>query len=409
MPTVPLPMPRLGMDLLSEDSRLPAGCVRRAVNVDIDRDGQVAARGGFVTRFAGGRFVAIGCFAGRCWVQRGRDVMWLDTSAFAMQPLLDAASAQPVASAEVNGDLWMASSGGLWRVDGRSWRASRAPVLPRVLPRVAASHAGALDEGVYGVAVSVSDAHGVESAAAWLGECRTNAGLLLHDLPVLPGLRWHVYLTAANGDVLYEAESFDAVAAQMLLGRLPSGQACETRGLAPLPGGHAICAKGGRLYVARGDILMFSRAFRPWLYHPAHDWVSFAGRVRFLAAMQDGLFVGDDRGVWWLGGDDPQNARMQLASPARALAGSAVVLPARESARLAQGLTVPCAVWLGETGYQLGMPDGTVRDLQPGRLSLDATQAGRSVHVRRSGMSQVVTLTNVYEPRALPGAAVDLF
>ena len=66
MPAVPLPMPRLGMDLLSEETRLPAGCVRRAVNVDIDRDGQAAARGGFVTRRAGACFVAIGCFAGRC-------------------------------------------------------------------------------------------------------------------------------------------------------------------------------------------------------------------------------------------------------------------------------------------------------------------------------------------------------
>ena len=408
MPAVPLPMPRLGMDLLSEETRLPAGCVRRAVNVDIDRDGQAAARGGFVTRRAGARFVAIGCFAGRCWVQRGREVLWLDTSSFAMQPLLDAGSAQPVATAEVNGDLWMASSGGLWRVDGRSGRALRAPVVPRARPRVAASRAGALDAGVYGVAVSVSDAHGVESGAAWLGECRTEAGLLLQGLPVVPGLRWHVYLTAAHGDVLYEAESFDAVAPQMALGRMPAGQACETLGLAPLPGGHALAAKGGRLYVARGDTLMFSRAFRPWLYHPAHDWVRFAGRIRLVAAMQDGLFVGDDRGVWWLGGDDPQNARMQLASSARALSGSAVMLPARESARLAQGLAVPCAVWLGETGYQIGLPDGTVRDLQPGRLSLDAAQTGRSVPIRRSGLSQVVTLTDAYEPRALPGAAVDV-
>ena len=99
---------------------------------------------------------------------------------------------------------------------------------------------------------------------------------------------------------------------------------------------------------------------------------------------------------------------MQLASSARALSGSAVMLPARESARLAQGLAVPCAVWLGETGYQIGLPDGTVRDLQPGRLSLDAAQTGRSVPIRRSGLSQVVTLTDAYEPRALPGAAVDV-
>lgn len=411
MPAAPLPMPRLGMDLLSEDARIPAGCVRYAVNVDIDRDGQASARGGFVNRVSQSGLIGVGCFAGRCWLQRGRDVFWLDTQTWAKSQWLDAGAAAPIATTEINGDLWVAAASGIWRVARGSWEVSGPPVLPALLPRVTATGAGGLDEGVYGVAVSMIDPSGTESAAAWLGPVRTGAGLRLSSLETRMGWKWQVYLTSTNGDVLYGAERFDALLPQMAIGTPARGKECETLGLSPLPGGHDICAKGARVYVARGDALVFSRPFRPWLHHAAHDFVRFVGRIRFVRALDTGLFVGDDRGVWWLGGDDPQDARLTLATPSRAVAASALVLPAREAGQLAQGQVSPCVVWLGEDGYQMGLADGTARALQPGRLALDASGRGQSVHVRRNGRSQVVTLTDEYDARALRrplGLALDL-
>lgn len=41
-----IPLPRLGIDLLSDETQMPAGTVRAAVNVDIDKRGQFARRRG---------------------------------------------------------------------------------------------------------------------------------------------------------------------------------------------------------------------------------------------------------------------------------------------------------------------------------------------------------------------------
>lgn len=405
-----VPLPRLGMDLLSEDAQLPAGCVRYAVNVEIDRDGQFAARGGFQRKLAGPGFVAIGAFAGRCWVQQGARVCWLDVDRFTLEPLLDAGGVQPVAACEYNGALWMATPGGLRQVQAGSWQVQRAPVLPDVRPQLRATDQGRLSPGRYGVALSVVDEHGVESGAVWLGSVQTRAGLALTGLPVIPGRRWQVYVTPADGDVLYAAGRFDALLPRLAVDA-PQGQLCETMGLQPLPGGQAICAKGARLYVARDDVLLFSRPFRPWLFHPAQDFVPFVGRVRFCAALAGGVFVADARGVWWLAGDDPAQAQLVQASPSLAVADSARVLPAGAALELAQ-VSSDCVLWLSADGYMLGLGDGSVRALEPGRLALDASGRGRSVFVRRAGRSQVVTLTAGYEPRAVMrplGLAQDLY
>lgn len=405
-----LPLPTRGIDLLSEDAQLPSGCVRAAVNVDIDRDGQFSARSGFVQRLDGAGFAAIGVWSGRCWVQAQRRVCWLDTVSYAVTPFLDVGSEEPVASMEYNGCLWLASRAGVWCVTAGG-EVKSAPRAPGGEVRVAASGTGALTPGVYGVALSIVDADGVESAARWLGAVRTDAGLAFDGLPVVPGAQWQVYLTAADGDVLYAAERAPALLSRLAVGAPPTGQLCETMGLAPLPGGHAIAAKGGRVYVARDDALLFSRPFRPWLYRLAHDFVRFVGRIRFVQAMEGGLYVGDDRGVWWLAGDDPEAARLSLASNARALERSALALPIRAVSAQADGAQLPAAVWLSEAGYMLGRADGSVRAMQPGRLALDASQGGKSVFLRRDGRAQVLTLTACYEPRASHryalGAAID--
>ncbi|MDO5288551.1 MAG: hypothetical protein Q4F13_02815 [Pseudomonadota bacterium] len=397
-----IPLPRLGMDLLSEDAQLPHGAVRRAVNVDIDRDGQFSARGGFRTHLSGSGFCAIGAWGQRVWVQRGGQVFWLLPDR-RLAPLLDAGGSQPVAAHVHNGDLWLAAASGLWRVRAGQDDARQASVVD-ARPRVSGTDTGALTPGVYGVALSLIEADGTESPAVWLGAVRSGGGLALDGLPVRMGMRWQVYLTPADGDVLYAAERVDALLPRLAVGAPPAGQVCETLGLAPLPGGHAVCAKGARLYVARGDTLWFSRPFRPWLHHPAHDFVRFVGRIRVLLATGGGLYVGDDSGVWWLGGDDPDSARMALVTDARAVQDSGLLL------RQTPG-GAPQALWLGEQGYMLGDAAGQVRAMQPGRIAVDAAHTGRSVYLRRNGRAQVVTLTAIYEPRALAvplGQAMDL-
>ena len=403
-----LPLPRLGVDLLADETQMPAGAVRAAVNVDIDRTGQFRRRAGWAGALPG-TFSRVREWGGALLAQRGAQLLRVDVDSLAYEVLLELPDARPLDFSEYLGRLYCCHPTGLWYAPRGSFALRPAGVrLPDVLPSVRASDAGALTPGRYSVALSLVAPDGEESPAALLGGLQLQAGLVLEGLPVLPEMRWRVYLTPPDGDVLYLAEEFAALLPQYAVGSYPQGAPCEVLQRACLPGGQFVRGWAGRLYVARGDTLWYSDAMRPHLTAPQHGFMQFVGAIRMVEFVAGGAYVGDERGVWWLSGDDPTSWRVQPASGAQPLMRSGTQVAGYLLGVMGTKSSADHALWLSTEGYMVGAPDGSVTALHSDRIRIAPGQAGRSVFLQRDGVAQVVTLTASPGPAHVFGAAEDL-
>ncbi|MDH5857802.1 hypothetical protein [Lampropedia aestuarii] len=211
-------------------------------------------------------------------------------------------------------------------------------------------------------------------------------------------------MTAPDGQALYLAEEFEALLPEHVATIYPNGAPCQTLHLDHFDGGHSVRAWADRLFIAQGDVLWYSEAMRPNLTSKRHNFVRFVGAIRFIEPVEGGLFVGDDRGVWFLSGAEPSAWSQSFVSSVRAISGSSTQLP---GSHLAGGeAATNSAIWLSENGYMNGLPGGTVVPLQPGRIQIDHTVAGRTVLALRNGVRQAITLTATV-PRSANGVAID--
>lgn len=405
MPTIPLP--NLGIDQLTDETQFRAGTVRSAVNVDIDKAGVFKRRDGYTVMQADSDYGAVFTYGSTLLVQKGSQLCAFDPVTYTPTVLADMGSSAPVDSTIYNGQLYICGPRAIWRLPAERAPAQTVGVkLPDALPLAAPANAGTLSPGDYSVAVSVVDSFGEESPAQLLGSITLQSGLQLVDLAVMPGHKWRVYLSPVNGDVLYLAEEFDAVFSQYAVTVAPTGAPCQTLHLTPMPPGNFVRGYKGRLYVAAGSVLYFSEALRPHLTAPRHNFIQFVGDIRFIEALDTGLYIADDRGVWWLSGDDPAQARLVNVSQTTVVSRSSVRMATSDMPAALRSSENDAALWLSTHGYMVGTNSGNVVPLHPERIRLAEGLVGRTVFMLRDGIKQVITLT-ASSAAPVYGAALD--
>ncbi|MHC1791439.1 hypothetical protein [Solidesulfovibrio sp.] len=146
----------------------------------------------------------------------------------------------------------------------------------------------------------------------------------------------------------------------------------------PPPVGHALAWHAGRIWIAVGDCVHFTEGAGLF------DWVDglggflppFVGRIRMLAPVGGGLFVGDDAGVVHVAGTDPKKMTFARVSPAAPLPGSLALLPAGRHVRVAgRELDGDAALWAATDGMHLGLPGGQVTRIAPAVIPAGARVA----------------------------------
>ena len=394
MKPIRLPLPALGIDLLSAETAILDGAVRRAENVDIRRDGRFSRRPGHSVVVHGAGFQALYKTGRGLLAVRNGKVYAIDLNTYSPTLLCDLGSNEPADFTEHNGHLYFGNATSLWWVPADEAAPRRVGVsLPGPLPLVEAHPSGALAAGRYTIAISRVDDRGEESQTKVVGQVDlpSGGGIRLYGMVPDVGSSIRAYITPPDGDALYLSESFSAAFSEFVVSRPPDGATRSTQHLAPLPAGEFVRGHAGRLYVARDDTLFFSEPLRPHLHDPRHNFIKFVGPVRFLEAVVGGVFVGDDRGVWFLPGNEPEQIRR--ASSVLAIRRSSVLVPGMHFDKNLTQTDQDCAVWLSAEGYMLGRASGDAVSLHPERVRVAATLEGRSRFIVRDGLKQIITLT----------------
>lgn len=403
------PLPAVGIDMMSNETSLDGGTVRSAVNVDIGRAGQFRRRDGYTRLLATPGLHSLYHASQKGWtfVAQNQELFRLDPINNTLSSLAPLNSPERVWYTEYNGNVYFTNRTTIgWVPAGHS---VAMPVGLPIPPTPTLSPAdGPFLPGKYAVTVTLVNGRGEEGGAAEVQviDLPNGGGIRLTDLPQRAGWEIAVYVTSTDGDVLRHAAVFPAVFPTYVLADTPQGAVCGTAGLAPMPPGEAICWHNGRLFTARDGALRFSEALSPHLHNPAHGVIPFSGTIRFMESVGAGIFVGDDRGAWYLAGEDPSKFEQKFVSRHVAVTRSSLVVPADHFPEKQVQTASPVAMWLSTNGYIVGLPGGDVVELHGDRVKVPGGMSGRSVFLTRGGRKQVVTPVNS-TTTAPDGTAVD--
>ena len=402
--------PRIkGIDQLADETALVdtdgTMRVREASNVDIDVDGNVSRRAGAVLDLAGSGYHSL-YSSNRGWLMVCNKSQLGVYSDAAFTPLAQMEGSQLVSYAEMNGNLYASSSTfNCMFLPGSTDAKTIGVPLPSVTPEFAGQADGALEPGSYGVTFTLVDPDGEESGTGPVTQIDLpdGGGVVGTMFTVMSGYKYRVYLTTANGDVLREAVEFDADTTAVTILDAAEGRECRTHGLEPAPYGHIIRAHNSRLLIGSTDYLYFTEAFRPHLVAPT-GYVPITGFATMVESVDGGVYVGDKRGVTFYAGDDPVEWQVKDASPEKAIFGTSIVLSGDYFRGELQGHE-SIAVWLTQSGYQLGLPNGEVVRLNADQIRTPAYSQGCTAAIVRDGRKQLVTPVN---SNVLAGASVAL-
>jgi hypothetical protein len=300
--------------------RFDLGDLAAADNIDIDKTGRIARRGGYTQRRAGSQHSIWADETGTiCMFVEGGALMQMAPSltAAAVMQLLDATS--PVAYMRVGDRVYFANGRDKGVLEAGVVRTWGLPVAP--LPGATASF-GLMPAGAYQFAMTWLRRDGQESGCGLAGVIELSAsGGINFTIPPAPQadvVAAVLYLSPANSDVLLEA-------AQVAPGTIVSWQTdphtlsapLETQFFGPPPAGHLIAHYRGHTFVAVGDTVFVSKAFGYELFN-LRRYLQLDGRITLLAPLTEkernvatgdasGFFVGTDRSMGVLSGTDPDN------------------------------------------------------------------------------------------------------
>ena len=398
MQTVQFPLPKAGIDQLSNETSLKKGAWRTAENVDIDRSGQVGVRQGYTKVVNNTDMHSVQFAYQRSWLLAciGPTLGRVSTTDNSVTSLIDTGSNSSVSITEYNGNLYAVNQGGLFWSPANETSMYRCGSLAPTPPTVEAVSTGGLVAGKYIVAISTVDARGEESPLTTYQyvELTTDGGIQLTGLPLVSGGHVYIYVTPTNGDVLYLYATPPATFSSHLISGTPNGTTASTEFLTPFAGGEFVRWHNGRLYVASGDTLYYSDAFRPHLTRLDHNFVQFSGTISFVEAVQGGIYVGDDRGVWFLDGGDPTKFVLKRTSGCLAVRGSSAIVPSEHFDPKVVQTNLPVAVWLSTSGYAVGTASGEVIELNYDTIRVSPGLVGSTAFSIRQGRKQLTTLTS---------------
>jgi hypothetical protein len=103
------------------------------------------------------------------------------------------------------------------------------------------------------------------------------------------------------------------------------------------------------------------------VYDTIRGILTFEERIRWLAALETGIFVGLTNSVRFLSGTSPFELTQRVVG-GRSWEAAAAVVPTTNMSEQLVGSAQDVAVWLETNGFVIGLPDGSTKAPQGERL-----------------------------------------
>lgn len=172
----------------------------------------------------------------------------------------------------------------------------------------------------------------------------------------------NVYLSEANGSVVYLAATVAAGTPLVDLIALPTGREAPERRDEPLPAGRLLLSSG-RLCSVVGNTLYVGIPYKPGYIDPINYGVPFPEPISVAVDAQAGIYVAADK-TYWL----PNEGVIADVLPYGAVPGTEFAYPDK---------TV--VGWFGAKGFVLGTPSGEAQAVMSDNIALTTPASGTSL------------------------------
>lgn len=389
---IPLAPNPKGVNQRAAETDLPEGSLREAINVTLDAAGKAKRRAGYQRIVELGNAHSLWSNDSVMLLVDGGDLYRYDPEQVTAQLVHTGAGGAPLSYAQANEWLFYTSE----RVNGRInlynpdehypyWG------VPQPTGLTLSASAGTLPPGQYQVAVTYASASGEESGAdaPMVITLGGTEGIQLNHLQAPAGVdRVHIYCSMLNDTQLYRQATIPAGPSEYVITQLRRGKLCTTLFQEPLPSGHLIHAYRGRLFVAKDNVVYFSKGLSYSLYEPDNGYLPpFPEKVSMIVAVEDGLYIGADK-TYFLRGNGPDEFSISVVDQGKPVLGSALSINAQ--------LVIPeyvgtVAYWVDSEGPCFGVNGGMVQHTSISTLAGVSASRGASGILRDDGVDRVVT------------------
>ena len=397
-----------GVNQRSAETELPNGSLRKAKNVMLDRDGKPRRRRGFTKKLAADEMHSLWSGYGLTVCVTAGTLVRVNTDTWEIVVIRENVGTRPMSYDVVNDTLFYtnkAVSGRFNLISGvhsPNW----GPRDPGGQPTLSAT-AGGLLPGKYMVAITFVDALGAESGTGTAAtiELTERGGIQVDNIPDDSQINYvRVYCTDTNGRELYRALQFLAPGAppSATITQPPSGRQLHTMHLSRMPHGDIVRGYKGRLFVARGNQLMYSDAMNYNLYAEDYNYLpAFVEDITMVEPVEDGLYVSADK-LYFFRGTSPDDMTVSILSDKPAIARSSMTV---DGNLVSNDLPTRVAYWFSEDGPTLGLPGGQVRQLATDTFEgIKQAASAASIVLRDEGVDRVLTALADSAPRSTFGA-----
>lgn len=149
------------------------------------------------------------------------------------------------------------------------------------------------------------------------------------------------------------------------------------------PTGHLLTELNGRMYIAEGDYVWHSEPFTSFAqYNLAKNYILFSNRIKFLRAVDDGLYVGNEKEIFFYAGMTPKTFKKTKVANYPAIEGTAVKVPGSRIGKLDMEVNFPGEVIMLTTkeGICIAGHGGQFINLSERRLDYPSAQFGAGLY-----------------------------
>jgi len=390
----------VGKNNVAKETDLPEGALREALNVDLYKEGNVARRKGYASVYSGTNIHSLFSTKDYTVFCENGTLNTLNAAYVASTVRTGLNATKDISYAQVNKQVYYSNDEQSGIITENATHAEWGVESPSGQP-ILSSTTGSLSAGRYQVAITFASPSGEESGTqlAAVLDVTEGGGIQLSSIPQSStAASVRVYVSPPNGDVLYHHVTLPMGITTGVVTSTVEGRALETQFMSTMPPGHIVRHYKGRMWVAIGNMLVFSPALRFGLYDPRHTYFRFSEKITVVQPVQDGIYVVADK-AYFLSGSDPKDMEQVVVYDKGGVlnTGASVsphVFDYKNDVIKSLGVEQTpdeIAFWYSPTGAMLGFPGGRVKAVTEDRLSISEYERGATLFREEDGMRQLIT------------------
>lgn len=379
-----------GLNNVLRPERTPPQYFKEADNIDIDKSGGIQKRKGFSSLIAG-EFHSCWADNSLCFVVRDGDLCSLDTL-WNTQVVQAGVGKSPISYFRLDDSVYFSSTdfNGVIE-DGvvRSWG-----IQPPSPPHIA-NTTGTLFTGSYQVAITYVTAEGRESGAKVAAQVDVvSGGISLTNIPVSddPNVtKVNIYMSHSNGEEMYYRDSVaNGTTSYTITDDSDVRRKMDTFNMMPAPKGHIVAEAHSRSWVAEDNFLWYSEPFQYELFDYRKNYLRFPARIRAVMPVEGGMWIASDN-LYYLQGDEPDRAKLEVKEPIKMVEGSGVRIP---GAYIFIENTPIGYKWLIHTnkGIYVCFNDGITLNMTSQNYEFPEAADGTAAFIQEDGINRYISL-----------------